>query len=88
MLTLFNEHYYLDITEIENQVNLAPETTESGKTEQHISVVKYEMIKTMIDVLITEREDADEALGPKSAVSLPYKLAWNTLLNIGVLKKY
>jgi hypothetical protein len=88
MLTLFNEHYYLDISSIENQVNLAPTTDESGKTEQHISVVKYEMIKTMIDVLITEREDADEALGPKSAVSIPYKLAWNTLLNIGILKKY
>ena len=88
MLTLFNEHYYLDITSVESQVNLEPTTDSSGKTEQHISVVKYEMIKTMIDVLITEREDADEALGPKSAVSLPYKLAWNTLLNIGVLKKY
>jgi hypothetical protein len=46
------------------------------------------MIKTMIEVLITEREDADEALGPKTAVSLPYKLAFNTLLNNGVLKKY
>jgi hypothetical protein len=88
MLTLFNEHYYLDISEIEDQVNLAPTTDESGKTEQHISVVKYEMIKTMIEVLITEREDADEALGPKTAVSLPYKLAFNTLLNNGVLKKY
>lgn len=88
MLTLFNEHYYLDISEIESQVNLAPTVDESGKTEQHISVVKYEMIKTMIDVLITEREDADEALGPKSAVSIPYKIAWNTLLNIGILKKY
>ena len=88
MLTLFNEHYYLDISSIESQVNLAPTTDESGKTEQHISVVKYEMLKTMIDVLITEREDADEALGPKSAVSIPYKLAWNTLLNIGILKKY
>jgi hypothetical protein len=88
MLTLFNEHYYLDIKEIESQVNLAPTTDESGKTEQHISVVKYEMIKTMIDVLITERDEADEALGPKTAVSIPYKIAWNTLLNIGILKKY
>lgn len=88
MLTLFNEHYYLDISEIEKQVNLAPEVNESGKTEQHISVVKYEMIKTMIDVLITEREDADEALGPKTAVSIPFKLAFNTLLNNGVLKQY
>lgn len=88
MLTLFNEHYYLDISAIESQVNLSPTIDESGKTEQHISVVKYEMIKTMIEVLITEREDADEALGPKSAVSIPYKIAWNTLLNIGILKKY
>jgi hypothetical protein len=88
MLTLFNEHYYLDITSVESQVNLEPTTDSSGKTEQHISVVKYEMIKTMIDVLITEREDADEALGHKTAVSIPYKLAWNTLLNMGILKKY
>jgi hypothetical protein len=46
------------------------------------------MIKMMMEVLMTERDDADEMLGNKSAVSIPFKLAFNTLLNENILKKY
>ena len=56
--------------------------------EQQIKYVKYEMVKMMMEVLMTEREDADEMLGNKSAVSIPFKLAFNTLLNENILKKY
>ena len=51
MLKLFNEHYYFDLEELNNYVNL--DVTEgSGSTEQHISVVKYELVKMMIETII------------------------------------
>jgi hypothetical protein len=59
-----------------------------GTNEQQIKFVKYEMVKMMMEVLMTEREDADEMLGNKSAVSIPFKLSFNTLLNENILKKY
>lgn len=88
MLKLFNENYYIDIDEIEKFVNLEITTMSGGTTEQQIKYVKYEMVKMMMEVLMTEREDADEMLGNKSAVSIPFKLAFNTLLNESILKKY
>jgi hypothetical protein len=88
MLKLFNEHYYIDIEEIEKFVNLEIITLSGGTSEQQIKYVKYEMVKMMMEILMTEREDADEMLGNKSAVSIPFKLAFNTLLNENILKKY
>jgi phosphoribosylanthranilate isomerase len=88
MLKLFNENYYIDIDEIEKFVNLEITQLSGGTSEQQIKYVKYEMVKMMMEVLMTEREDADEMLGNKSAVSIPFKLAFNTLLNENILKQY
>jgi len=88
MLKLFNEHYFIDIDEVEKFVNLEIVPLSGGTMEQQIKYVKYEMVKMMMEVLMTEREDADEMLGNKSAVSIPFKLAFNTLLNENILKKY
>ena len=88
MLKLFNEHYYIDIEEVEKFVNLEIIELSGGTSEQQIKYVKYEMVKMMMEVLMTEREDADELLGNTSAVSIPFKLAFNTLLNENILKKY
>ena len=88
MLKLFNENYFIDMNEIEDFVNLEIVTLSGGSNEQQIKFVKYEMIKMMMEVLMTEREDSDEMLGNKSAVSIPFKLAFNTLLNENILKTY
>jgi hypothetical protein len=74
--------------EIEKFVNLEIVPMSGGTNEQQIKFVKYEMVKMMMEVLMTEREDADEMLGNKSAVSIPFKLSFNTLLNENILKKY
>lgn len=88
MLKILNEHYYFDLDKMEELVNL-PLSLESGDTSQHISVVKYDMLKVMVDVLLSESEDVDEALGPKSSeISIPFKLAFNTLLNKKIINKY
>jgi hypothetical protein len=88
MLKVLNEHYYLDIDEMESYINIQqPKDTVSGET--HISVVKYEMVKTMVEIIMTESEEVDETLGGKSSeLSIPFKLAFNTLLNKKILNKY
>jgi len=88
MLKLFNENYYIDLDEIENVVNLEVTYTSGGTSEQQIKYVKYEMIKMMMEVLMTEREEMDEMLGPKSSTTIPFKLSFNTLLNENIIKKY
>jgi hypothetical protein len=93
MLKILNEYYYLDLDKMEEMVNLPsknkPEGEESESVEQHISVVKYDILKVMIEVLMTESEEVDEKLGPKSSeLSIPFKLAFNTLLNKKIINKY
>jgi hypothetical protein len=80
MQTILGENYYIDLKKIDEIVNIKS----SGETEgdQHIAIVKYEMVKLLTDVVLTESDDIDEKMGSKagSNLSLPFKLAWNTLL--------
>jgi hypothetical protein len=93
MLEFLGENYYLDISELERQVSFEnsslPPITESGNTEQQISVTRYEMFKVLIDVVLTEREEIDENLGIHGAknLTIPFKIAFNTLLINNILQK-
>lgn len=87
MLKILNEHYYIDLNLVNDMVTYDSSST-SGETEQHISVVKYELIKIMIDVVLSENEETDETLGPKTNATIPFKLAFNTLLNNKIINKY
>lgn len=92
MLTIFNENYYLDLDRLEEFVNIdksTTETTDGDDSMQHISVVKYEVIKMMIEVIMTESDEIDEVLGAKNSnLSIPFRLAFNTLLNKKIINKY
>lgn len=85
MLKILGEHYYLDLEKIENYISVP---SESATSENHISVMKYEMVKFMTEVLMSEKDDVDETLGNKSTLSIPFKIAFNTLLNKELLNKY
>lgn len=86
MLKILNEHYYLDLDEIDSYINIE---NPSGGTENTISVVKYEMVKTLIEILMTENEGVDETLGPKSSeLSIPFKISFNTLMHKKLLNKF
>jgi hypothetical protein len=80
MLKILGEHYYLDLDEIEEYINI-PQTT--ATTENHISIVKYEIVKVLMDTILTENEPVDETLGIKSSgnMTISFKVAFNTLLN-------
>lgn len=90
MLKLFNDHYYIDLEEIENVVNLEIIPSSGGTVEQQIKFVKYDIVKMMIETILTEREELDDTLGLKSSTntSIPFKISFNTLLNNKIIKKY
>lgn len=87
MFKIFNENYYIDIDQIEKYINI---TSSSGDSEVHINVIKYEAVKMMLEVLMTEDEEIDESLGLKggNGLTLPFKLAFNSLLNKKLINKY
>jgi hypothetical protein len=90
MLKILGEYYYLDLDKIDEYIQIKTETPSSGETtsETHISIVKYDTIKLMIEVLM-EGGDIDETLGDKSSeITIPFKLAFNTLINKQLLNKY
>jgi len=87
MLKILGEHYYLDLDAIEDYINITPPT--SAVSETHISVVKYEMVKILTETILTENDEIDETLGTKSSsLSVPFKIAFNTLLNKKIINKY
>jgi hypothetical protein len=89
MLKILGEHYYLDLDKIESFTNAAPLENFTGVSENHISVVKYDMVKLFIEILMTENEQIDETLGMKSnEISIPFKLAFNSLINKKLINKY
>lgn len=90
MLTFLGENYFIDLDELENKVNLSKEYIPSGESEQQISVVKYDIYKNLIEVILTEREEMDENLGIHNSnnLTIPFKIAFNTLLINSIIKKF
>jgi hypothetical protein len=92
MLKFLGENYYLDISELEKQVSYEnsalPYYAESGSTEQQISVTRYDTFKSLIEVVLTEREEIDDSLGIHGAknLTIPFKIAFNTLLINSIIK--
>jgi hypothetical protein len=48
------------------------------------------MVKMMLDTVLTEQEDLDEKLGMKGAsnTSIPFRIAFNSLLNKKLINHY
>ena len=89
MLKILGEHYYLDLDKIEEFTNATPPEDFTGTAENHISVVKYDMVKILIEVLMSENGQIDETLGMKSnEMTIPFKISFNSLLNKKLLNKY
>jgi hypothetical protein len=91
MLQVLGENYYLDLDKIDDYVQVKGEKQSiSGVTEgTHISVIKYDTVKLMIEIIMDETEDVDEQLGSKGTnnLSVPFKIAFNTLLYKNLLNK-
>ena len=92
MLKIFDEHYFIDLDAIEEYLDISepnPVQT-SGSTELRINVIKFEMVKMLLETMLTEQEVPDEKMGMKGSTntSLPFRLAFNTLLNKKLINYY
>jgi len=93
MIKVLGENYYFDLDKIEEYLDMSNEMTDeelSGLTEQKINIIKFEMVKILMDTILTEHEDIDEKLGMKSSTntSIPFRLSFNSLLNKKLINHY
>ncbi len=90
MLNVLGENYFVDLDEVEKYLDMSEfETDITGATESRINIIKFEMVKMLMEVLLTENGEMDENLGMKSKeVSISFKLAFNTLLNKKLINHY
>ena len=91
MLKVLNENYYVDLDEVEKYLDISdisPET--SGVTEMRVNIVKFEIVKMLMEVVLSENDEVDDKLGIKgtSNLSVPFKLAFNSLLNKKLINHY
>lgn len=88
MLEIFGENYFLNLDNIDKFVNVSSSGT--TENEEKIGVVRYEMIKLLTDVVMSESEEIDEKLASKasSQLTIPFKLAWNTMLLNKFIEKF
>lgn len=83
MFQVFNENYYVDLEALDEYVQFEGE---SGETQIHL--VKYEVVKSMLETVLTESNEVDENLGYKSSeLTIPFKIAFNTLLVKKIINK-
>jgi hypothetical protein len=96
MFTIFNENYYIDIDAIDEYVQFTAEVevdstetdSEELKEEKQIHLVRYELVKNFLETILTESNEVDENLGMKSnEVSIPFKIAFNSLLMKQIINK-
>ena len=87
MLDFLGDKYYIDVNELEIQVSMVnsklPQLSGETEGEQQISVTRYDTFKSLIEVVLTEREELDENLGIHSAknLTIPFKIAFNYTIN-------
>ena len=93
MIKVLGENYYIDLDKVEEYLDMSdqyPEGEISGNTETRINIIKFEMVKMLMDTVLTEHEEIDEQLGMKSSTgtSIPFRLAFNSLLNKKLINHY
>jgi predicted CoA-binding protein len=94
MIKVLGENYYIDLDKVEEYLDMSDQFTKteetSGNTETRINIIKFEMVKMLMDTVLTEHEEIDEQLGMKSSsnTSIPFRLAFNSLLNKKLINHY
>jgi hypothetical protein len=86
-----NEHYYVDLDQIEEYLDMSDidsDPSDKNISEIKINVIRYEMVKMLLETVLTEAEMPDEKLGMKTQLTIPFTLAFNSLLNKKIIKRY
>ncbi len=95
MLNVLGENYYIDLDEVEKYLDMSDSFEDnseqlSGTTEMRINVIKFELVKLLLETILSEQEPIEDNLGLKSNknTSVPFRLAFNTLLNKQLINRY
>lgn len=93
MVKVLGENYFIDLDAIEEylDMSLEPSVENSGITETKVNLIKFEMVKMLLEVILSEDVEMDDKLGIKSSnssTSIPFKIAFNTLLNKKLINYY
>ena len=93
MIKVLGENYYIDLDKVEEYLDMSDQNSEneiSGETEVKINMLKFELVKLLLDTVLTEHEVIDEQLGIKSSsnTSIPFRIAFNSLLNKKLINHY
>lgn len=95
MIEVLGENYFIDLDKVEEYLEIDDELLNiSGSTndvETKINLIKFEMVKMLLDTILTENNEVfDEKLGIKGSVktSIPFRIAFNTLLNKKLINRY
>lgn len=92
MINVLGENYFVDLDRIESYIDMSDvdELPQTGTSEMRINIVKYEMVKMLLEVVLSENSDVDEKLGMKNSnnVTIPFKIAFNSLLNKNLINHY
>ena len=86
-------YYYIDLDEVEKYLDMGDDNKDSisGETEQKVNLIKFELVKMLLEVILSEDVEMDDKLGLKSSnssTSVPFRLAFNTLLNKKLINHY
>lgn len=92
MIKVLGENYYVDLDLVEQYIGIPNETQPMpGETpEKKINIIKFDLVKMLLDTVLTEHEELDETLGMKqsSNTSIPFRIAFNSLLNKKLINHY
>jgi len=78
---------YLDSNNDVTNIDILETSSDRGR---EIDTPKYDILRTMIDVILDLNEDTDTSLGADRALSkltFSQKLAFNTLIYYGIIKE-
>lgn len=94
MIPVLGENYFIDLDKIEDYLDMGQDDntfdSSTGVTETRINIIKFEMVKMLLETVLTEQEIMDEKLGMKSNsnTSIPFRIAFNSLLNKKLINHY
>jgi hypothetical protein len=99
MINVLGENYYIDLDRLEDYIEIVEtiKTTENANensenvNETRVNLVKLEFVKMLLNTILTEEDDGiDEKLGMKSSTktTIPFRLAFNSLLNKKIITYY
>lgn len=92
MINVLGENYFIDLDKVEEYLDIDEiSDSVSGSTELRVNLVKFELIKMLFETILTEPSSMDD-LGISNKLekntSIPFKLAFNTLLNKKLINHY